>query len=404
MIGFLPELKEDELFYSFVARYYKESGYFAYQDAINDFFVKPKLTVSMERIDTLKPEVLKHLPVTLEELLYQHTLYNYYQIISPPSKTFYPSAKGKTYLKYCPYCEGYWHTKHQLLDIKTCYQHQCYLKVSQIPLSHRTNLYPLEEKEKEGEECKDKDELELTRYMVALFENPNINLSKIGLYFSTLTTSPKKLYREYQERFKEGMTENMFVRFLEGKPQSLYHICQVALMLNVSLEELEKEKPLSMFEEIALETNQPLEVVELIGNALLRKTKGKRENHYDRKDKELLPKVRKAIKTMYSNYQRPRRVCEYSVCRELGITNKKVFKNLPLCLEEIRKYQESMEEYWGREVTWAIEKLERENEPIAWRRIRNLINLKLENLISCIPYIKDERIQWIVEEMLKSTQ
>lgn len=53
MIAYFPDAYENELLYSWLARYYQKSGYIAYRDAAEDLFVKPTVRPDVEFINPL---------------------------------------------------------------------------------------------------------------------------------------------------------------------------------------------------------------------------------------------------------------------------------------------------------------------------------------------------------------
>lgn len=60
-----------------------------------------------------------------------------------------------------------------------------------------------------------------------------------------------------------------------------------------------------------------------------------------------------------------------------------------MCKAEIEKYQESQEEYWAREVVWAVNHVITEGNRLNWKQIRNLTNMRKKDLIKCVPYLLD---------------
>ena len=59
-----------------------------------------------------------------------------------------------------------------------------------------------------------------------------------------------------------------------------------------------------------------------------------------------------------------------------------------MCSAEIEKYKETQEEYWAREILWAIEKLKREGKAVNWKNIRDLTNIRKKDFLSCSVYLK----------------
>lgn len=52
-----------------------------------------------------------------------------------------------------------------------------------------------------------------------------------------------------------------------------------------------------------------------------------------------------------------------------------------------------MEEYWAREIAWAISKIQKENGVVNWRGIRDLTNLSKANYLRTISYFENKNIE-----------
>ena len=74
----------------------------------------------------------------------------------------------------------------------------------------------------------------------------------------------------------------------------------------------------------------------------------------------------------------------------------KIFNNLPQCKEEIEKYRESIEEYWAREVEWAVQKIQREGQTLTLTRVLEYTNMRKKNFEVCVQYLKDEIVSLLV--------
>ena len=121
---------------------------------------------------------------------------------------------------------------------------------------------------------------------------------------------------------------------------------------------------------------------------------GKKAYDWERIDKETLPLVRKAILQLQGvGGNRPKKVSVYAVERLLGLPSKRISLYLPLCKAEIEKYQETQEQYWAKEVVWAIQELSLEGQPINWKRIRNLTNMKNTDFRKC-----QECLYWYIDK------
>ena len=106
-------------------------------------------------------------------------------------------------------------------------------------------------------------------------------------------------------------------------------------------------------------------------------------------DEELLPNVKSVVSEIYGmDDNRPHRVTLTAVSRALNMDSHKIAK-LPLCKAEIERFYESQEHYWAREIIWAVGQIEKTNEPMNFKHIRNYINLRKENYVASFSYIKD---------------
>ena len=76
-------------------------------------------------------------------------------------------------------------------------------------------------------------------------------------------------------------------------------------------------------------------------------------------------------------------------------------ESLPKCKTEIQRYKETQEEFWARKVEWAVVTIYAEGHPLNWKHIRDLTNMRKENLLSCMPYLSSltkQKMEWIMSE------
>ena len=155
MIGFLPELYEDELFYSWVARYYCHSGYSAYSHAAEDFFLSKKIRPDIRFLNTLNEEaravIAKRVP--MERIVLEHTMFPVSRFTDRQRlntaltkmtaqegdvNTLLPIPKREAFrnLRFCPACakedrelygETYWHRCAFIPHLDICPRHRCRL-------------------------------------------------------------------------------------------------------------------------------------------------------------------------------------------------------------------------------------------------------------------------------------
>lgn len=103
---------------------------------------------------------------------------------------------------------------------------------------------------------------------------------------------------------------------------------------------------------------------------------------------DTLPLVKDAISKLQGDGNtRPKKVTAYAVQKMLGLPDKQI-NHLPQCRKEIEKFHESQEQYWAREVVWAVNKILNEGQVLNWKHIRNLTNMKKRDIILCLPEIK----------------
>lgn len=72
--------------------------------------------------------------------------------------------------------------------------------------------------------------------------------------------------------------------------------------------------------------------------------------------------------------------------RYLGLP-KKGLKHCPMCLAEIRKYQETQEEFWARLVIWAANIIITNGQPLHMTAIMRQTNMRKAKILECVPYL-----------------
>ena len=150
-----------------------------------------------------------------------------------------------------------------------------------------------------------------------------------------------------------------------------------------------------VFQQVSEELGVEYGLVQKIGDAVLRCYEGReqvqrrrRNDVWERMDKELLPEVKKTIQYLKGDgIVRPQRVTVSSVTRAMGLPDKR-FEKLPGCRRMILDNQVSQEEYWAEETVWAYRKLIREGEEVTWSRIRRLINIRKVDFQRCRPFLQ----------------
>lgn len=363
------------------------------------------------------------------------------------------------YLRYCPICsekdkkqygETYWHRSHQITELNVCYKHKCSLVESNVLISGKASRALVSaEKEVNVDSVKliENDlEIKLAEYVIKVFK-ADMNIDKdiaVGKFFHYKLEGTKYLSVTGKQR-NIDLLYNNFIKYYEKlsgdrikelwQLQKIFtnyrfnpfEICQLAMFLKVpvselvnmklpekSQEQLFDEQVKQMHEDgmgcnkIAKQLGVSSRTIRLVSNSIKREKRiysANRENTIDWKqlDKETLPKVKKIIPKIYgTGINRPFKVTEYAVCKKMNLPDKR-FDYLPLCRTEIQRYKESNEQYWAREVIWAIDTVKKNGEALNFRKIRNLTNMRKEYLIACmteLEKIADEDVIKIVKQIL----
>ena len=114
---------------------------------------------------------------------------------------------------------------------------------------------------------------------------------------------------------------------------------------------------------------------------------GKKGLDWQSIDAETLPKVKALLNALTcDDTSRPQRISIGKVERVLGLPSKRL-KNCPKCKAEIEKHWESQEEYWAREIVWAIGQLIQDGRTLNFSGIHRLINLRKKDMRRCLPYL-----------------
>ena len=445
MIGYFPKLYEDELIYSWIARYLVHSGYSSAADAYQDLYfnknLRPSVDLMNNMIDDAKSVMTKYMP--MEELIHKHTLFPEYGRFIDPTKRerlvkeadfsrgnwlnslMIPFSTGERYLKYCPLCakedrdihgEAFWHRKHQITSITVCVKHGVYLQNSDI-IKNR-NLTRLKAAEivinqmTVTEECEDENITKLASYMAAIFDSSKYSHDHIGKYLNRQIPSKyihdngyRKAYELYEDytAFYHGLTEEELMsidtmsRILRGNSGTFGNICQLGLLFGVDPSDLLNKGDEALNDDIFIRvsqlTGEPLSRVYLIGEAVINELKKdsvvfiKEKRHEDNIDKEdvaLLPSVKTMVMKIYGEGDdRPRKISLNAISKPLHVDIHKL-KKMERCMAVINQYYESQEEYWAREIVWAVKMIEKNGDALNNRRIRNLTNLRRDNMLDSV--------------------
>lgn len=205
MIAYFPELYEDELVYSWFARYFAHM-YPSYTNALEDLLENRNIRTDVEFINRLSEDTKAVISkrISMERLILDYTMFPYYRFSGNERLThalksmsegedvhkLLPISKGSVahvhYLKYCPLCvleernaygEAYWTRDAVMRNINICVKHKCRLKNTDIKISGKQSprLYIAEEEICDAAyDSVDIDGLEFrfTEYMLEVFHRP----------------------------------------------------------------------------------------------------------------------------------------------------------------------------------------------------------------------------------------
>ena len=378
---------------------------------------------------------------------------NFYNLLAIPKN------KENRYLRYCPVCtqedrelygETYWHRIHQMIGVNVCPIHNCYLLNSDVLISSRASpaLITAEEKAMSSEvnQVKTNIEFEIAKYVMNVFNSDidmDNDISAGDFLHSQMANTKYRSVRgrqrnmktfssDFQAKFKDldcDFKESwQLQKVLNGYRTNTYEICLIAILLNIpyeslvnmklpekSQEEIFDEKVRELhnqglkYPEIAKRLNASYNVVKPVGEGLygkysyeldepkMRRIEG---DKWTRIDYDTLPLVVNAIELLKGNNEvRPKKISVGLIEKFLKLPCKRIYL-LPMCKAEIEKHYETQEQYWARELSWAVNKLKKENHPVNYTRIKLLTNMRKENLKACIPYIQEEVLRREVLKLL----
>ncbi len=365
-------------------------------------------------------------------------------------------------LRYCPACadndrdqygEAYWHRIHQIIGFYVCPIHRCYLIDSDVIISGQAtpSLKTAEEIIPQSELCIFVDheiEIHVATYMAEVFQ-ADVNMDScvtVGdfLHAKMAYTKYRSIRGEqrnialFHENFKEyyrDLHQNRFTelwqiqKVLTNDRVNFYEICLMAMFLSIKAEklvhmELPKKSQQQIFDEkvyslheqglkypaIAKLLSAPYEVVKAIGErrygtyrkpAKASLKSGPKPQNWQQIDEDTLPLVKDAIRQLQgAGTTRPKKATTFAVEKILHLPSKKISLYLPKCLAEIQRHAESQEQYWAREVAWAVRQLEDSGATLTWRKVRDLTNIRRRDFEACLRYIPKYADIEIIERML----
>lgn len=295
MIAYLPELYEDELAYSWFARYFAHM-YPAYTSALEDLLESRYMRADVEFTGRLGGDARAAITrvVPMEELVLKHTMLPYYRftdhgrfcdalksmaVSGEDAHRLLPVPKSKAdsqprHIRYCPLCaaearekygEAYWTRQANLRNMDICTRHRCRLKDTGIEISGRKSprLYVAEAEivDVEPEPVEEGLELEFARYLAEVFCKPIDlgNTAAIGDFLNSRLEGTKYLSARgmmrnaslllddflefYQELPVPGLTKlSRMQKIFTGYRWDFYEVCQIAFFLGISTDDLVNPK------------------------------------------------------------------------------------------------------------------------------------------------------------------
>lgn len=398
-----------------------------------------------------------------ESILEQHTMYPAYIRFLPKARRneakkailssednrkrllYIPKSKEKRYLRYCPLCvsenrqkygETYWHRAHQVQKIRVCPKHRCFLKNTSIPISSKSSpglhdaesIIPIDA---DIHFCEDKTELDFTAYLIEVFQTPmdyatsfpigeflHSKLSDTYVSDSRLQRNMAKFYKEYLSFYGNEMnimTQSYMEQLFSGSMFDPYFILQIAYLVGISADDI-THLPVDtpprgiekLYHELAIKYRLDVSTVSEISKQILNYSSkqptsslrtGSRAAKYEELDEKYLPEVKRIVNELLHNSGRPQKLSFAKVQKILDIPHKQIFK-LPNCKAYIAHHMESQEEYWARELAWAVDKLDNQNKKITLKKIMQLTNMRKENIASSYRLITNEEIKAICKQLI----
>ena len=425
MIAYLPDIYDDELVYSWTSRFFAHSGYPCYSMALEDLFNDKNYRLNYEFSGCFSKDATAVIDKMggIATLITKHTMYPYYARFAPSERCKaafealinnkrigkqlpLPNSTEERFLMFCPVCatedrqaygEAYLHRIHQIRHIGVCPRHGCKLASTCIQITANTSprLFVTEELvpyDSTPELIQDTSTVALAKYMAEVFHQPMTAsaTAPIGSYLTyKLRGTPyiignmrqvERIHRDLCERFKNfRYKEHHIQKVLLGQSYDPHLIVLMAYHLGIEPHDL-------CLRLIPESDTVPTRVLSRERSSYSTR-KGAQVKDWDRLDRECLPKVRQAIKSLLVDSSgRPRRVTDRAVCDVMKWPSKRL-DYLPMCKAEVKRYHETMPQYWAREIVWAYNKVIDNQTKLNWRAVRDLINIKRRDFEAALPLL-----------------
>lgn len=370
-----------------------------------------------------------------------------------------PQSKTGTQrdLRYCPKClsedrkkygETYWHRSHQMMFVNCCPEHGYKLINSDVMIGGRISpdLVPAEIIVTNDEViiCSE-IERKLSKYIYDVFSS-KINFDNdvsAGAFLHSKLYGTQYISTRGEQRnisllqsdmnlYYKDLTNNYFTEIYQlqkvfaGASVNCYEVCMIAMFLQIYVDELTNMElpdtsPYRQFDDrvfdlhdkgfnyaqIARKLGASYDYVKVIGVGRSKNTHPPKSNplkggvkakDYNSLDNDTLPMVKTLISDLKSSEERPIKITRGLIARKLDIPYKQLDK-MPLCLAEINRHYESQEQYWAREIIWAVDTIIKCGDKLNYKHIRNMTNLRRCDYDSAVKHITDDKIRSLVETL-----
>ena len=374
-----------------------------------------------------------------------------------------PKSKEKAirYLRYCPICaehdretygETYWHRIHQMHGIRICPAHHCFLIETDIRMDSRVSPSLVTAEEMVTSQSvmtmsDDPIECALAEYIAEVFQSDFVLEStiEVGQYLHSRMEGTKYLSRRGQQRniallhrdfiahygsLADGFNELwQLQKLLSGSRHSMIEVCMTAMFLGVPADDLaHMELPQIPqydrfdatvkklhddglnYQEIARELGAAYDTVKAIGlgtygtyhyDSPARKERKSKRYDWTVIDNDLLPKVHDILRTINADKtKRPYRITIGTVERMLNLP-KNGLRNCSKCRSEIQRFHETQEQYWAREIVWAVTTILDNGQQLSRTRVKNMTEIRDAKISACLPYLGCYADDALVSEILK---
>ena len=453
MIGFFPEIYEDELLYSQLCRYYQRSGYTKYLSAVDDLFIRRTAHPVIEWVNEYQPDAMEHITKgsDFETVIREHTMFPAYTRFLPKERrnaamhsllicdgNYYnlivnQNLRRKRFLRYCPVCarkdrerlgETYWHREHQIIHVDICPRHRCFLEDSTIPIGSKVTpgLFAAEIEvpfDTEPEPCGNEHLIDFIQYVLDVFRTPvdmetdvpigSFLRSKLGEQYqseSKMKVYSTKLYEDYCAFFRdicEPMGFEGFRKAYNNYSLDHYRIYQLAYFQGISVEELTKRPTVvvssameEFYRNMASEYGINIDTVIKIGDATISEYRNlgkvaRKSGPKQREWAELDEKYLPRVKEIVDRIYSSEKPDRVSITRvEREVgAPSKQFQKLPKCSKYVEDHIETMNEFRARKVTWAVKLFLQEGLYLSMNKLNHFLNFRKNDLSACFHLITD---------------